>query len=109
MECSFVLTEVDGPATGRVAGQRPGGSRVKQGQSRTGATQRHSTSERRNRCEYVRSAGGRGGREFLSLNRGGNVAVVMDDMRRHHHGHGAEEVGIASVRREGAIMLPHRA
>ena len=35
------------------------GSRVKQEQSRIGATQRHSTSERRNPCEYARSAGGR--------------------------------------------------
>ena len=32
---------------------------MKQGQSRSGAKQRHSTSERRNPCEYARSAGGR--------------------------------------------------
>ena len=34
----------------------------------------------------------------------------MGDVTHHHrHGNGAEEVGIAPVRREEAIMLPGRA
>ena len=49
------------------------------------------------------------GREFSG---GGNVAVVRGDVRRQSPRPlcvGAEEVGIAPVRREEAIMLQHRA
>ena len=84
---------------------------MKQGQSRTGATQRHSTSEKGNPYDLREAlAGGArwADREFVCLSRGGNVAVVMGN-GPVSHGHGGEEVGTAPVRREEATMLQHRA
>ena len=90
-------------------GRHACGSSVKQGPvtkagpvTGASATQQHShgTSDRRNPChEYARSAGGRStlGGNASACGRGGNLAVVMGDVRRslgHRHGHGGEEAEV---------------